>query len=137
MPMVMVAVVVVVRRMAMAMDVPLGRAVLVAVVPQLGLVQQEEEHQPQQQHGEQVVGIGRPLEGLGQQVHEGRGQQRAGRQAQQMLRAHAPAPPQARAQQGRRDPHTADACGQGGQNDCYQCHSCLRLSNLPKRHFFH
>ena len=34
------------------------------------------------------------------------------------------------AQERRRDPHTANACGQGGQNDCYQCHSSLRPSLL-------
>ena len=102
-------------------------AVLMPVVPQLGLVEQEEEHHAHEQRGEEVVRVGRALEGLGQQVHEGGGQQRARRQAQQVLRPHAVrGAAQARAHQQGGHPHAADARGQGGQKNCYQCHSCLR-----------
>jgi hypothetical protein len=59
--------------------------VFVPVVPQLGLVQQEEEHQPHQQGEEQVVRAGLALERLGQQVQEGGGQQGACGQAQHVL----------------------------------------------------
>lgn len=77
----MVVVVVVVR--ASAMFVP-GRAVrvrwclwgwgvvvvLMAVVPQFGLVEQKEKNHPQQQHGKQIVRARLALKGFRQQVHE-------------------------------------------------------------------
>ena len=44
--------------------------VFVSVVPELGLVQQEKEHQADQQRREQSLGAGLALERLGQQVHE-------------------------------------------------------------------
>jgi hypothetical protein len=98
--------------------------VLVPVVPQLGLVQQEEEHQAHQQRGEQLMRPGLALERLGQQVHEGRGQQRTCGQAQQMARAHTVGP---RAQPGAQKPggkpHAADPGSQSGRDDCYQSHS--------------
>ena len=101
--------------------------VLVPVVPQLGLVEQEEEHHAEQQHREQQRGLDAAFEGLGQQVHEGGGEQRARRQAQQVLRIHAArAAAHAHAQQQRREPHAADAGDQGRQDDHYQVHSCLR-----------
>jgi hypothetical protein len=40
--------------------------VLVPVVPQLGLVEQEEEHQAEQQHREQQRRLDAAFEGLGQ-----------------------------------------------------------------------
>jgi hypothetical protein len=90
--------------------------VFVPVVPQLGLVQQEEEHQPHQQREEQVVGTGLALERLGQQVHEGGGQQGARGQAQHVLGVAR----QCAKTQGRGNPHAADAGGQGADPDCYQ-----------------
>ena len=90
--------------------------VFMPVVPQLGLVQQEEEHQPHQQGEEQVVRAGLALDRLGQQMQKGGGQQRACRHAQHVLgvtRQHTKA-------QGCGDPHAADAGGQGAEPDCYQ-----------------
>ena len=105
--------------MAMIMAVP-GMAVLMPVVPQFGLVQQKEEHQAHQQRGKQVVRARRALEGLGQQVHESRGQQGARRQAEQVLGAYAVAAvAQAQAHKQCGQPHAANACGQGGQGNCY------------------
>ena len=99
-------------------------AVLVPVVPQLGLVQQKEKHHPHQQGGEQVVRARLALKRLGQQVHEGRGQQGPCGQAEQVLRAHAiVAPTQAHTHQQCRSPHAANARSQRGDQDCYQCHS--------------
>ena len=95
-------------------------AMLVAVVPQLGLFQNEEKHHAHQQGGKQVLRAGLAFKRLGQQVHKGRRQQGARRQAQKMLWPDAARPaPQAAAQQPRRQPHTADAGRQSGQNDCY------------------
>ena len=58
---------------------------LMPVVPQLRLVQQEEEHQPDQQSHEQIFGTRLTLERLRQQMHECSGQQSACRQAQHVL----------------------------------------------------
>ena len=65
-------------------DVLFASAVMVfmTVVPQLGFIQKEKEDQARQQHEEKDMRIGTLLEGLRQQVHEGRGQQGAGSQAQ-------------------------------------------------------
>ena len=79
----MVVVVVVVATVPMSMAV--FPAMFMAVVPQLGLVEQEEKHQPAEQRGEQIIGAGLAFKRLGQQVHEGCGQQRASRQAQHVL----------------------------------------------------
>ena len=99
-------------------------AVLMPVVPQLGLVQQKEKHHAHQQGGEQVVRARLALKRLGQQVHEGCGQQGPCRQAEQMLRAHAiVAPTQAHTHQQCCSPHAAYARSQRGDQDCYQCHS--------------
>ena len=59
--------------------------VLMAVVPQLGLVEQEEKHQPDQQAGKQRLNTGLAFKSLGQQVHESRRQQSAGGQAEHVL----------------------------------------------------
>ena len=91
---------------------------LVAVVPEFGLVQQEEEDQPEQQHTEQHAGLDPAFEGLRQQVHEGGGQQRARRQAQQVLRIHAAlAVSHTHAQQQGSNPDTSDAGDQGRGDD--------------------
>ncbi|OQC02705.1 MAG: hypothetical protein BWX79_02764 [Alphaproteobacteria bacterium ADurb.Bin100] len=90
--------------------------VFVPVVPQLGLVQQEEEHQPHQQGEEQVVGTGLALERLGQQVQEGGGQQGARGQTQHVLGVAR----QCAKAQGRGNPDAADAGGQGADPDRYQ-----------------
>ena len=93
--------------------------VLMAVVPQLGLVQQEKEHQPHQQREKQVVRTRLTFKGLGQQVHEGRGHQRTCSQAQHVLGvARQNAKAQCRGQ-----PHTADTGDQGSDQYCYQSHS--------------
>ena len=101
--------------------------VLVAVVPEFGLVEQEEEHQPHQQSREQWLGAGLAFERLGQQVHERRRHQGAGGQAQEVLgidpaaaasrfRLHADA------HEAGGEPDAADAGGQGRDQDCDQCH---------------
>jgi hypothetical protein len=59
--------------------------VLVAVVPQFGLVEQEKEHQAASSVANSFLRAGLAFEGLGQQVHEAGGQQRAGGQAQHVL----------------------------------------------------
>ena len=87
-----------------------------AVVPQLGLVQQKEKYQPHQQHQEQVPRTGLALKGLGQQVHEGRGHQGPGRQAQHVLGV----APQGAKTQGGGQPHTSNAGRQGSHQDCNQ-----------------
>ncbi|MNT41137.1 hypothetical protein D3C72_1774900 [compost metagenome] len=131
---VMVRVAVVMSVMGMSMVVSLhgrhglGVAVFMPVVPQLGLVEQEEEHHAHQQGGKQVVGAGLAFKRLGQQVHKGRGQQGARRQAQQVLGAYAARPPaQAQTHQQCGQPDAANTGGQSGQDDCYQSHSFLRF----------
>src|SRR5450830_1230394 len=110
MPVVMVMV------MVMVMVVPLP--MLMAVMPEFGLVEQEKEHHPDQQGGKQGVRAGLAFKGLGQQVHEGGGQQGAGRQAQQVLGIDAAAPRvHAGTHQKSGHPDTADAGSQGGQDD--------------------
>ena len=63
----------------------IGLVVFVAVVPQLGLVEQEKKHQTGQQQCKQLLRAGLALERLGQQVHERGGQQGARRQTQHVL----------------------------------------------------
>ena len=95
--------------------------VFMPVVPQLGFVQQEEEHQANEQRHEQVLRAGLRLKRFRQKMHEGGGQQCAGRQAEHVLGGtcqHAEA-------QKRGQPHAADAGGQGSQKNRYQYHSCL------------
>ena len=112
---------------------------LMPVVPQLCLVQQEEEDHAYQQCGKQFLGAGLALEGLGQQVHEGGGQQGARCKTEQVLRAHAPGTAvrsrkEAQAHQARRQPHAANARGQGRDQDCYQSHG-LRARTRTVRPF--
>jgi len=45
--------------------------VLVAVVPELGFVQEEEKDQPDQKHQKQITGAGLAFKRFGQQMHEG------------------------------------------------------------------
>ncbi len=100
------------RVVGMAMFMAVGVTMLMAVVPQLGLVEQKEKHQTHQQGDEQLVGRSPRFKGLGQQMHEGRGQQSACRQTEQMLcvgRQQGPG-----AQGGHQ--HAAHACGQGAQD---------------------
>ena len=94
--------------------------VLMPVMPQFRLVEQKEEHQPDQQNREQLVRVGMAfLEGLGQQMHEGRGEQGARCQAQQMLRSHAISIAQTKAHQQCGDPDTPNASSQCGDQNCY------------------
>ena len=94
--------------------------VFMAVMPQLRLVEQKEEHQPHQQNREQLVRVGMAfLERFGQQVHEGRGEQGPCRQTQQMLRPHAISIAQTKAHQQCGDPDTPNASGQCGDQNCY------------------
>ena len=98
----------------MVMAVPM----LMPVVPEFGLVEQKKEHHPDQQGGKQGMRAGLAFKGLGQQVHEGGGQQGAGCQAQQVLGIDAAAPRvHAGTHQKSGHPDTADAGSQGGQDD--------------------
>jgi hypothetical protein len=45
--------------------------VLVAVVPELGFVQEKEKDQPDQKHQKQIMGAGLAFKRFGQQMHEG------------------------------------------------------------------
>jgi hypothetical protein len=60
-------------------------AVLMAVVPEFGLVEQKEKHQANQQHQKQVMRLDAALKSFGQQVHKGGGHQRARSHAQHVL----------------------------------------------------
>ena len=108
--------------MAMVLAVPVVGTgvgtvmVLMAVVPELGLVKQKKENQPDQQSDEQRLGPHLALERLGQQVHEGGGQQGTGRQAQQVL---GETTHQSHAEQ-RRQPDAADTGRQRRQQNRYQ-----------------
>ena len=107
-------------------------AVLVAVVPKLGLVEQEEKHQAQQQGQKQGLGVDATLKSLGQQVDKSGGEQGTCRQAEQMLRAKAAAfAANAAAHQGGSNPHAAQTGCQSGQHDCDQSH--LGVSVTPGR----
>ena len=105
----------------MAMRMPVGVPMLMAVVPQFGLVEQKEKHQTHQQGDEQLVGRSPRLKGFGQQMHEGRGQQSASRQTEQMLGIRREQ--SAGAQGGHQ--HTAHACGQGAQQYINEVHSAV------------
>lgn len=106
-------------RVGMAMAV----VVLVPVVPEFGLVQQEEEHQADQQRAEQPLGVGAALQGFRQQVHEGGREQGARGEAQEVL----PGRPAvggaggghqgAHAHQGGGEPDAADAGSQCREED--------------------
>ena len=107
----------------------LSPVVLMAVVPQLGLVEQKEKDQPHQQRGKQLLRADRAFKRFGQQVQESRGQQRAGGQAQHVLCV---ARQQAKAEQ-RGQPHTANAGSHRSHQNCNQSHSCQRPSCLGQR----
>ena len=101
--------------MFVTMGIAMVATVLVPMVPKLGLVQQKKEHQPSQQRRKQRLRSDPAFKSLGQQVHEGRGQQRARCQAEHVLgvtRQNAKA-------QHRCQPHTAYACGQSTDQNCY------------------
>ena len=92
----------VVMRMAM------GGPMFMAVVPQLGFVQQKEKHQPQQQRQKQIAGRDCTLKSLWQQLHERCGQQGPCGQTQHVLGVathHTVAEPCGH-------PHAANACRQ-------------------------
>ena len=74
------------------------------------------------------MGLAMTLKRLRQQMHKGRGQQRASRQTQQTLRHYAGRAPSAQAHQQSSHPDTTDTGSQGGQNNCYQCHSYIWLN---------
>jgi hypothetical protein len=86
---------------------------LVPVVPKLGFVEQEKENQKRQNRGEQHLRLYVRLERLGQQQHEGGGQQGAGGQTEHVLGV---ARKQPKAQQGS-EPDAADTGSQRGQNN--------------------
>ena len=111
--------------MVVVVFLPMRISVLMPVVPQLSLVEHEKEHQPHQQDRKQIVRVLDVLERFGQQMHEGRGQQRARRQTQQMLRPDAISIAQAKPHQQGGDPDTPNASSQGGGDDCYQYHCNL------------
>ena len=105
--------------------------VLVPVVPEFGLVQQEKEDQASQQQGKQFVRARSALKGFGQQVHEGRGHQGTGRQAEHVLgepRQHGKA-------QESGQPDAAHARGHG--SDQYRNQGHVNQSNRPPLHGGH
>ena len=63
----------------------MAMVMLVAVVPEFGLVEQKEKDQAGQQCREQLVCTDLAFKSLRQQVHEGRGQERTGRQTEHVL----------------------------------------------------
>lgn len=65
--------------------VPWFLVVRMTVRPQHGLVEQKEKHQSRQQHGKQLVRTGLTFESFGQQVQDGRGDERARHQARHVL----------------------------------------------------
>ena len=99
--------VVMVMMMLMMMFVP--------VMPQLGLVQQEEEHQADQQRHEEAFGTRLALKRFGQQVHKSRGQQGPRSQAEHVLGV---ARQHAKTQQGSQ-PHAANASDQCADQNRY------------------
>ena len=101
--------------MIMTMTMVMSAAMLVAVVPQLGLVEQKEEHQPHQQGGKQLARTGLALKGLGQQVHKGGCQQSTGSQAEHVLGVAGQHPKAQKSGQ----PDTADTSGQRTDQNCY------------------
>jgi hypothetical protein len=64
------------------MRVIVAMVMLVAVVPEFGLVEQKEKDQADQQGREQLVCADLAFKSLRQQVHEGRGQKCTGRQTE-------------------------------------------------------
>jgi N6-adenosine-specific RNA methylase IME4 len=71
--------------MHMAMIVAMCMTVLMPVVPQFGLVEQEEKNQANQQGQEQLVRPGLALKGLWQKVQKSGRHQGTGGQAQHVL----------------------------------------------------
>jgi hypothetical protein len=98
--------------MMMALGVHVVVMVLVPVMPEFGLVEQEEEHDADQKSGEQLVRIEAAFESLGQKMHERSCQQCAGGKAQEMLRSDV-----CRGFIGTRDPKTGQRCGQPNAAD--------------------
>lgn len=82
-------------------------AMLMPVMPQLGLVEQKEKHQSGQQRGEQVVCAGLAFKRFRQQVHESGGQQSTSSQTEHVLGVFG----QYAKAQGRSNPDAADASG--------------------------
>jgi len=109
------------RRVAasVVMRVIMAMVMLVAVVPELGLVEQKEKDQADQQGRKELVRTDLAFKSLRQQVHESRGQERTGRQTEHVLgvtRQHT------ETQQGRQ-PNAAHPGQQGGGQNGQQSHS--------------
>ena len=105
---------------------------LVSMVPEFSFVQQKEEHQANEQRHEQLVCTDFTLKGLRQQVHESRGQQSAGRQAQHVLRIARQHPKT----QGSGKPDAAHARKQGADKNSKQNHQkplLCRTTMLTRR----
>jgi len=100
-----------------AVRVPSGM-VFVPVMPQFSFVKKEEKNQANQQSRKQLLHTGLAFEGLGQQVHEGGGQQRASGQTEHVRGV---AGQHASAQQ-RCQPHTSNAGRHCSRQNCYQSH---------------
>ena len=92
---------------------------LVAVVPQLGFVEQKKEHQPQQQGSKQVSRTGLAFKGLRQQMYKSGGQQGTCCQAEHVLGVAGQHPKTEKSSQ----PDTPNASGQRTHQDGYQSHS--------------
>ena len=92
---------------------------LVPVVPQLGLVEQEEEHQPEQQHAEQHGPAAMRLsKASGSRCMKAVASSAPAARLSRMLRIHAAgAAAHAHAQQQRGDPDASDAGDQGRGDD--------------------
>ena len=71
--------------MIVTMTMVMSAAMLVAMVPQLGFIEQKKEHQTHQQGREQLTCARLAFKGLGQQVHKGSRQQCASRQTEHVL----------------------------------------------------
>jgi hypothetical protein len=122
-----VAVPVHVAVVVMRVSVVIDMGMLMAVVPKLHLVEQEEHHEPAQQHGKQGRRFGAALKGLRQQMHEGRGEQSARCQAQQIPTiCHKFLAARGEPQDGSGKPHTANASHEGGDQDAQQVHGITR-----------
>ena len=112
MSMLMVVVLMVMVRLVMVM--------LMAVVPQLGFVEQKEKHQADQQGGEQGLRRNVRFKSLGQQMHESRGQQSTCSQTEQMLREPTQERPgQQRCQQDTAHTRAQSACHCGPQGHAH------------------
>ncbi len=100
--------------MPVTMSVIVSVVVLMAVVPQLGFVEQKEKNQPHQQRQKQLMGTGFAFESFGQQMQKRGGHQGTGGHAQHVLGI---ATEDAKTQPSRH-PDTANACHQCAHQNC-------------------